>query len=455
MALTGMRFRERNSAIPDGNRVLAGGVYVVDDHNPSTHGLWANVWSQSYNFPQLIERCWDEIHPGPPFLSGGPFASIKVRLPGFDVQAISSYPTGLPWGATQTLRYEGGLFDPYIPPSLNELDLSDYVTLGVSETDNPDMLPDLTALGSLAYARLRPKLSQAGGYVFLREARDIPRMLQTSAKGFHDVWRSIGGNASGSLMRPKAVSDHFLNHQFGWVPFLSDLSTFYKTFQNAAALKGRLASYNGRWKRKKRADETVKAEETLFHSTSIYGCQPAGYPFTGYCFQPPYEYKITKELVTNVWYEGEFKYYRPEFDRTLPDYDSAYKRLMREVTLYGFNINPTNIYRSTPWTWLIDWFTDLDDKVQVLEDMATDQVVSKYMYLMHHLHRRIKFSSDLHTRAGAPIHAEWFRVADIKRRAGTLSPFEFNLSWDSMSIRQLGILAALGISRTNPRTNPA
>jgi hypothetical protein len=440
------RYRERSDPMPVGNRIKAGDLnrYVVS--TGAEVGLYDSFYTATSSFPRYREGTWDEIHLGPPFTVGGPFTSIKATFPNFTVQGAGSYKfhnSYLP--AAWNWRYDGGFYDPMWNLAWDSLSDTQY---SVSEIIANTMLtPDLSSLGSGAYARLRPSPERAGLGVMLAEARDIPRMLSSTAGTFANRWKEIGGNTRNVRMAPKRAADAFINEQFGWVPFLSDISRMSSVYDETAKHMSQIKHDNARWVRRRRVDKSIESETVIYSRTDITGCQPSGGGYTTNMIIGPKSYTVTLQDYTDVWYEGVFKYYRPEFD----DSNEASKGLMgavsRQMTMYGAHINPVVIWRATPWTWLGDWFSNAGDVVQAAQDWATDSMVSKYMYLMHHRRRRFELKSEFSTCDGQLHKLIWYREADIKRRQAAGSPFDFVLS-GSLSPRQLAILIALGISRT-------
>lgn len=456
MPFIGPRFRSRASKLPANNRMLAGKLWVMDPVT-GAKGLYSDVYGVTLSTASLRESVWDESHPGPPFKTGGPFASVKIQRPQHLLQDSGWYKTDVPWGSSFYFYYEGGFFDPEWIPQLDSIPESEYNSLG---TGYSTLFPDISALGDEAYSKLRPRIEQVSVAVALAESRDLPRMLKTSAGLFHDAWKQIDARSSlgrairGSKrvrwrMQPKKAADNFLNHQFGWVPFLSDMSKIAKTWREASIIKSRLNRQNGKeLKRHTRIKRLLESESVVHQRTDFHGCQPSGWPFYGMLLPgAPVKYTITLKEYTDIWYEGVFKFYRPEFDRSLDGYNSVYREVQRNMALYGINVNPSTVWAATPWSWLIDWFTNTRNVIQRLEDMGTDQIASKYMYLMHHRQRIFELHSQFTTKDGKYHDLYWYRAADIKRRQEASSSFGFNLATSSLTGRQIAILGALGISR--------
>lgn len=460
---TSIRFRERMEPAPPFNKVNAGNLYtkrVTDGSIVSTTPKIVDCVAG----PQKIERVWDTKNPGPPFYSGGPFLKIDVLLPQYELQGVGTYRTSADYfDPNYYIEYQGGLTNPDF--SADQLPMSKYFGIGYSNPPDPILVPVMSGYCSQVYAKLRPQLEKAGIGVALAELRDLPRMLKTTSQGFSNIWKASGGlpgtwtgNAglteqqiiARAMMRPKKVADHFLNHQFGWVPFLKDLGDFANVIQNARAYMDQVARDNNTWVKRVR---TIDHKEAVTHITSgaVSGCEPVlpnslcrrvnGQGGLGYA-----HWSLDEEVFTRVWAAGQFKYYRPEFDRSLSGYNSDWNNMHRLLTLLGVRITPSIVYKATPWTWAVDWFSDVGKTVQQISDAGEDRIASKYMYLMHHQVRKLVFRQTTHFNSG-DVTTTWVRFSDTKQRQVAQNPYNFCLSASQLTGKQLAILAALGISR--------
>jgi len=454
MGSIGPRYRERMTSRPAS--IGAAGGYVVTGKLQYIWGAnspFPNVvnWEQELKFPALdhfsnVERVWDETHPGPPFTSGGPFTSVKAAIPSYDVQGHGSYLESDQLNSVDRyVKYTGGFGNPDF---INDTSpLLEYLDVGLNQVDNP-LFPDLGALGSEAYARLRPQIQVASLGVALAEAKDVPRMLQTTAHGFHDIWSAMGGSRTSGIMQPKWAADNFLNHQFGWVPFLKDLQDLDKLIQDFNKYATQAGRSNNTWQKRYRANKAVESETIIEASPTGYGVFPGNDQWMVRLYNGPPSCNLHFKSNTLVWYEGEFKYYRPEFDENVWWSDTTFGDIMRASTLSGVRVNPSVLWKATPWTWLADWMTNAGDVIQQVTDRAYDGVVSKYMYLMHHLIRTTTLRQELFFKTGGAKTFDWDRKIDIKRRQAADNSYGFHLSVESLNPGQLAILAALGLSRT-------
>jgi len=436
------------------------------------------VWSSSQNqwilrsdssyVPEAdfesAELIIDEIHPGPPYKTGGPFAKLTLKA---EYPLMGNFMSGTkeswaPYIDGLSYRYRGG----HRPPAKN--------LFGVEagwDFSNPDLLdptlaicqnlfPDPTDWVTKAWSRTKPQLQQATAFVALAEGKDIPRMLHETAKVFHGVWKAYSPSHSISSwdQKPKEASDAFLNHQFGWRPFLSDLSAFAKTFDNAHAIIAKLTYENGKTQRRRKTLSKIIDEPTVISWTNGFqtiGLEPQlQQNIAGWTNRSLSEYKET-----HVRAVGAFSYFRPEFDRGArmlsgdfdPEKDKKYHSLwntaMRQATIYGLRVNPTNIYKAIPWTWAIDWMSNFGDYIDRMTDMWFDSIAADYCYLMMHQHTRRVLSYETQYNGVGSMYANFVRSIDTKQRISASSPYGFALTWDDLTPRQLAIAGALGISR--------
>lgn len=457
MAIQKSRHRTHIDPFPvPGNKPILLGYF----QDKQANGQWGNPYGHTYaqyssiDLPGVRAKAmWDEVHKGPPFDSGGPMRSIHIEC---------AAPFGMPAGKGTYVhpngnkRYVGGFMMPGISafgPNAANLFYGSSFNTALLYT-NSQFSPSLASWGSKAWSNTAPRLEKAGGAVFLAELRDIPHMLKTTSRLFRDIWRKtwVSSNAAKRLyesriMQPKVAADHFLNHQFGWRPFHSDLSSFYDTMVNARTIIDRLSDENGLWIRNR---ATLKDDSTatslgggqgmyLFPNTSFTNSWD--FWFTG---QPTYE--VWEESTTHITSVGKFRYYRPEFDRDDSGYFSLISRLRRQMTIYGLRISPSNIYKATPWTWAADWVSDAGRYVSRLNDIVVDSVASKYLYvterkvLMRHYRATLPF-------ANGTLVLHWTMLKRTIAREEASSPYGFGLTLANLTPRQLAIAGALGLTR--------
>jgi hypothetical protein len=298
---------------------------------------------------------------------------------------------------------------------------------------------------------LRPKLEKASLGVAIAELRDLPHMLEQTSRSFHDIWKGLGGHKTSPLMTPKRVSEDFLNIQFGWIPFIKDVNDMLNVSFFGQQYIHDLTAANNTWQHRKATLSETEEVSILIPQTSGWRVSPpssiwtqamsTNYPGTS----SPGRYSLEQRINTRVWASGDYKFYRPEFDDSLLDYSSNQNLIKQYMILYGIRLNPSVLYKATPWSWLVDWFSNLGDVVEGVTAAGQDGVVSQNLYTMHHQTTDLVFKQEINWDNGARTY-EFHRPRVCKQRMATGNPFGFCLS-ASLSSKQLAILAALGISR--------
>lgn len=443
---------------------------------------WGDPYSPQSYAPDVsttaYEATWDENHGRPKganmrgrfkttaehkrfYDTGGPFLNIKIAT---GLPSRGTVSGGSHINKSGTKKYEGNFCLPR-----HSFWLSGWASSpGAFLTNDNSLLPDVAPYFDRAWRKAKPKIETAGLFVALRELRELPLMLSTTAKlmaleynkGLRYVTRNTEYGPklvsesvwiSSRNMRPRELADQFLNHQFGWVPFLNDLDNFYKTWVNADDQIRTLTRQNGQWKRKsakvhKEVDTQILQEVTLPLSTDSYAipCFPVSFPAD--FFQMPPSWKVVEETTTTINASGKFRFYHPAFDITLPDYTSAWKQVMRYRKIYGLTISPYHVWQSTPWTWLVDWVSNLGAFVERMSDTLEDQVAAAYFYITSRrtVRRRLEINLPWHDGLQTLSFERSYRS---KQRVSADSPYGFSLSWDALTPRRLAILGALGITR--------
>jgi len=446
------------------------GVETIRDFTPGSTlpVLTGDIFADQSEGLRLVSI--DENHGRPPYNEGGGLFLYRMQYATYP-QGVGAPIVGrrLPDGSygtftqTPSTNYRR-VYSGNIVPTLSSL--PSYATLlgseGIQkETDydanvNPD---DLSSLGAHAWNKLRPKVEKATLLQDVYELKDAPGMLRSSAKGFHQVWNAIGGNSATALKKakalgplanwkaaPKELAEHFLNVSFGWKPFVGSI---VKTCDAVLNIQQHIADsirYNDKWMTRRFAEDQTLSEDVVYGS---YGTStPLVSPVFGIDYVLPYSclFQVRRQKMSRVWYEGQFKYYRPQFDAGLESGYPTLRKLRQMATILGADLNATTVYRVTPWTWLVDWFVNVGENIQSFEDLATDSVAAKYAYIMRSTYDRFEYRVQFKSQSGQTIEAKWYKACSVKRRIPADSPFGFTLLGNGLSSFQLTIMAALGLS---------
>ena len=448
-----MRYRElaNASVFQRGPRVTAGSkLGVIKTYNSlgnlsSTQNVLSTGTSPA---SQSLKRTWDVKNPGPPFRSGGPFCSLNYVLPHASVIGTTMSSTGNPaFSGLARDEYTGIVVDD---GTWQNDSTSQYLFQGI---------PSLTGYDTKAWDTLKPRVAKASVAQFIYELKDLPGQLETTANAFYDTWKAHGGSRTTLFQHPKLVSENYLNHEFGWAPFIGDLWQLFWLYWDVNKYIAQVIDQNNTWMRRSRVLEETETITELFKGPGS-ATMPSSSDFRLSGILKDFSFNgvttkgsctIAEHKTVRVWAVGSFKYYRPEFDVSLVESnfpDSAWATVQRLMTIYGLRINPTVLWKITPWTWAVDWFTQVGKFIEHHDEFITDGIVSRYLYIMKSINRYVTKTSVMNAWSG-PRTYQWVRTLETKQRKVADSPYGFDLTWNNLSLRQWAILGAIGITRDN------
>lgn len=194
---------------------------------------------------------------------------------------------------------------------------------------------------------------------------------------------------------------------------------------------------NGKWLRR---HGSVRTSE----STSSYE-GTGGWPFApgtvGFEDLSKSRYSGTNTESENVWFVGRFRYFIPDLEKKMknPVFRANFER-----KVYGLTITPADLWEAMPWSWLIDYFSNVGDIMSNISSGYVD-CVAKYAYVMKHCRSSCVQQSYGEFLNGASVTGVCSRILESKHRVSA-NPFGLDVGAE-LSPRQFAILAALGISR--------
>ncbi len=301
-----------------------------------------------------------------------------------------------------------------------------YATLG--SVGSPVQV-DGSAYGATAYNKMKPDKPSMQALNAIYELKDVPGMLQQ---------RFLNHGLAG-------IGSYYLALKFGWEALLSDVRSFVLTQRKAQARLAQLIRDEG--KPVRRSLQIASTSTSNAPSTSA-----------GMAFEPAlnsyfYDAATTKHAyVSNshseIWAKARFRYWLPGGPRDV-DWN---RRMLADI--FGLKPTPSVVYKAIPWTWLLDWFTNVGDVINNLDTNIVDRLAADYSYVMRHDFTQASQTSmgDFIGSDTTPLygHVPWSATAT--RTFGCKSrvsgdPFGFNTPANNLSGVQLSILGALGLSK--------
>jgi len=287
-----------------------------------------------------------------------------------------------------------------------------------------DYTPD--AWAASAYSRMKPTQPNFQALNALYELKDLPGMLKQrlSHNGLKDV------------------SNYWLALQFGWKPLLADIRNAVRTQINGQKRLQQLMRDNG--KPVRRSIQMVNTSDVLSESqgNNYSAIQPI--LVTQYYGGSPH-YRTKKVVNDRVWASAQFRYYLPPGPR-----DVKWRREMLR-RIFGIQYpSPSVIYNAIPWSWLIDWFTNLGDVLENMDSGVADRLGATYFYTMRERSTvREMFSNvDVFRKSGERVTLSGSARSIMSMKARVAGdPFGFNTNQNTLTGMQLSILGSLGMSR--------
>jgi len=367
---------------------------------------------------------------------GGPLYVLKQSLHYNNIRRASYWRNGTTWdgvtcGATGTPTFTL----PVLSAAASQAALDEaaaYGLRGYNRTKPGQSSADLAVAAKELWSDGLPSLPL--GSLLKGDLKHFPFKL----KALLEAFRRLGGE--------------YLNIVFGWKPFIRDLRRLYATMRTIDAQIAKLKAQNGQSIRRRAVlrDDVVTSTSGASYSTpfiNVYGGPPS-WPIGSTV------YRLNTTTKTRVWYSACYRYW-------IPDVKSWGWDLRARAALFGVLPTPKVLYDAMPWSWLVDWFTDVGELVDAVSPTAVSGTTMKYGYTM--LNDVVTSTATSHvTHSSAATRVGNFGSVwegcdatfstiykkERKIRTGGVQPFGPGFSVGSLSAGQWAILAALGLSRS-------
>lgn len=426
------RFKIGPSVLPMGfaRKDFDNGVLVAD--------LPQTPYPQALLHSALMESKWSLSHKKPYTISGGgPFAVKRLH---YSSGLVSTFST-LDWYLNPTY------LERYMGNSYNGLDLNlpgnspvgpyhtyDSFRAAFESFDFP--ATPLEPFGATAISRFNPLKPS------VNLAQDIGELL-------HDGIPALIGSAFKKSQSLKSLGSEYLNVEFGWRPLLKSLRDLYNLQTTIDSRIRQIIRDNGKPVRRKGVLSSDTSSNIERHP--IQGFTLSMYNTGLSQFWPDQTADRTTHDTTRIWFAGAFRYYLP--DRILKEGDKSSE--LRKA-LFGSNVTPATVYQLVPWSWLIDWFSNVGDVLNNFFNVQPGDPTLDYGFVMRHREIRDEWRCSLPSYTTYPGTEAQLRpkqqvittVMETKERVAA-TPYGFGIELSSLSARQFAILTALGLTRQN------
>ncbi len=236
------------------------------------------------------------------------------------------------------------------------------------------------------------------------------------------------------------IGGEYLNIVFGIQPIASELSAYYSSWRNAEKLLDQLEKDSGKWIRRGFKFDPIRVSASDTFGTAFTSVHSNNVPYADNYATVA---RTRREVMeTRIWFSGAFTYHLPK---------SGWRRKLEELDyLYGFKPGVDTAWELMPWSWMVDWYSNVGDVLHNVNAFTADGLVMPYGYIMVTQRRTVSFDWTAYSPINGvnQIIPQSCAVTYTTMQRRPANPFGFGLSFDALSGRQLAILAALGISRT-------
>lgn len=324
---------------------------------------------------------------------------------------------------------------PLIPYGVN-----DQLNKWMSVSDFGDM--DLNK-ASNALKQTMPTKSAASLVQALVELKvDLPSIPLATINNARTL-RGLAGEAGGN----------YLNTVFAWQPLVQDVLKICRAVVYSADILNQYEQDVGRQIRRSfNYPEVNVSNETLMGDDGYVD----GYTISNYSNSFYYgfygndtarargNYFLSTTTSTNYWFRGAWMYFIEE-GTTPIDRINRFAQLARK--LLGIKLDAEVLWELAPWSWLIDWFTNIGDIISINSGIANDSLVLRYGYFMRRSTRHLNAThSGVTFRSFTPGPIFFQAELEEKRRMRS-TPYGFGLNTETFNAQQWAILAALGLTK--------
>ena len=312
-------------------------------------------------------------------------------------------------------------------------------------------------IGAGCIASANPRAAKADLAITVLEllTGNLPRILARIGDNLTRIaidWKLQTGK---ELRKHTNPGNEWLSYHFGWAPLVKDVFAAIDVLYRLHVLL-----YASDDTRRHRGGDlatlgrnTESSTSPLAHGGAIGTntfLSPQVKDFTG-TFGAGWLDPVGVRVSKSVLIEADFRFAARYHSGARPNSrEQGY--LDKALDLLGLDITPATLWNLAPWTWLLDWFSNIGTVAQNLSDLDWSNVLLDYAYLTTvvkttssiGVNMPASWSSGRYTTSTPFIAQRWVTTEKVREQA---SPYGFSVSWTGLNPFQLSILAALGMTR--------
>lgn len=412
--------------------------------------------------PKYLGRYFDWVTGGTP----GSFLSVNdstwYEMPIRHIHKRNKngvYDTGGEWLAyKRELAYEGDqtpIFRPgYGKAFEGPCRVLNPGPVGYSPTELLNLFEETKDKGAEAWNAMRPAQPSFNAALSLGELKDIPgtfkvRLKDLRRKNPKFKQKSFKGRSVANI-----IGDTYVAYMFGFLPLAKDIVSFIKVFNQRKKIFDQLLRDEGRpIKRGSKLSSPPDVEgqtvqqRTNSSSSHNYDIFPT---FVSQCYTTLAAHRalctttIHTKYHYETWCSGKFRYHLPPGPRDGPWNKRLYRRIL------GLRFTPSTFYNLIPWSWFVDYFSDLGEFIDAISGGVEENYYAEYAYIMRTVTRTTTITCREVVRYNLAGHSaekvcKLICTETVKIRVKA-TPFGFGLSESDLTNKQASILGALGLS---------
>lgn len=346
---------------------------------------------------------------------------------------------GLPWNYTVT-GASNSRVGTFIRPWVSTPGYDGFNFLSGFDLATQVARTDLQSYGATTYGSASPISDRFSFSAFAGELREgLPKFFSETLRSQGNKLRDVGSD--------------YLNVQFGWIPLLNDLRGIATALIRASHGLYQPAGATHRIRSEKPTE--LKQSGKLLNNPVAIASGNYGDPvalkgsgtgsLTDHFIRADISWKI--DAYRRRWFEGEFVYI-PEAGFDATKYDD------RLATLFKTDITPSDLWQLAPWSWLVDYFTDIGGALEAAEAAISSRTLSTYAYAMEEIKQvktvtlsKVKGESGSWVYSGPDRYTCWWETTSYRRIRA--NPFGFTVNPTvNLNGGQIAILGALGLTKS-------
>jgi hypothetical protein len=216
------------------------------------------------------------------------------------------------------------------------------------------MMESDVAFVTRAAANLNPSRSNFQAAVFLAELRDLPSLF----KGVGDTFIEQG------FVRGSAGA--YLSGQYGWRPLISDLKKFFEVTDKVRNRVKTLEELRSKGKIRRQFREKDGKGTQIEHLNVRLGGERLIniHPSETHTIF----FEAQTEMRTTRWCDVEYTL-DDSLSNLMGSLDGGTLSEARRL-VYGTNIDGPALWAAMPWSWLIDWSTNMSDAIKAKNNIV-------------------------------------------------------------------------------------